>query len=237
MMEPYSQLSETLARVSGASTVPTLWAGVKDFAERHGYNHVAAVDVSRISAGHREAMLYSDAPEVFEALDREIEPARHPFILRLRSSPSSFLVSDVRREVGAGRWCELLADTVKNGDGLYVPVYRGQEPVAGFNFGGEDPDTSEIARSMLCIVAYAATERALDLRQGRGGTAAFTLSLRETQCLRHVASGQPDAEIGGLLGISPRTVRFHVDSAKTKLGASSRVQAVTKALRERLIAV
>jgi len=44
-------------------------------------------------------------------------------------------------------------------------------------------------------------------------------------------------EIGRLLGIRPRTVRFQVDGAKAKLGASTRIQAVAKALRERLIAL
>lgn len=236
-MEAYSQLSETLARVSTASSASSLWAGVKDFAGRHGYSHVAAVELGRLSAGHREAMLYSDAPQVFEALDREIAPAHHPFIKRVQSSPVAFLISDLRRELGTGRWCELLADTVKKGDGLYVPVYKGQEPVAGFNFGGEDPDTSEITRSMLRIVAHAATERAFDLRHGAGTGLPAALSARESQCLRHVASGQADSEIGKLLGISPRTVRFHVDSAKSKLGVQSRVQAVAKALRERIITV
>lgn len=236
-MEAYSQLSETLARVSTASSASSLWAGVKDFAGRHGYSHVAAIELGRLSGGHREAMLYSDAPQVFEALDREIAPAQHPFIKRVQSSPMAFLVSELRRELGTGRWCELLADTVKKGDGLYVPVYKGQEPVAGFNFGGEDPDTSEITRSMLRIVAHAATERALGLRHGAGTGLPVALSARESQCLRHVAAGHADAEIGKQLGISPRTVRFHVDSAKTKLGVQSRVQAVAKALRERIITV
>jgi LuxR family quorum sensing-dependent transcriptional regulator len=236
-MESYSQLSETLARVATASTISSLWAGVKEFVGRHGYSHVAAVDMGRLPSGHREAMLYSDAPQVFEALDREIEPAEHPFIKRVRSSPAAFLVSEVRKEIGTGRWCELLADTVKTGEALYVPVYKGQEPVAGFNFAGDDPDTTEITRSMLRIVAHAATDRAFDLRQGKGGSLPLPLSARESQCLRHVATGHADVEIGQMLGISPRTVRFHVDSAKSKLGVQSRVQAVAKALRERIITV
>ena len=236
MTEPYSHLSETLARVSGAPSIPAVWSGVKDFAQRHGFSHVAAIDATRLSGGHREAMLYSDAPQVFEALDREIEPARHPFILRLQASPSAFLVSDLRKDLGGGRWWDLLADAVKAGDALYVPIYRGGEPVAGFNFGGSAPDTSEIMRSMLRIVAHAATDRALDLKHGKG-TERPALSTRETQCLRHVAIGHADAEIGQILGISARTVRFHVDSAKAKLGVSSRVQAVAKALRDRIFAI
>jgi LuxR family quorum sensing-dependent transcriptional regulator/LuxR family quorum-sensing system transcriptional regulator CciR len=91
-------------------------------------------------------------------------------------------------------------------------------------------------RALLQVVAHSAVERALALRDGRSPSVS-ALSAREAQCLRHVAIGRPDAEIGQLLGISPRTVRFHVDSAKQKLGVQTRIQAVAKALRERIIAV
>jgi LuxR family transcriptional regulator, quorum-sensing system regulator BjaR1 len=135
------------------------------------------------------------------------------------------------------RWTELLSDVVKRGDGLIIPVWRDGEPLAGVGLGGETPDTSGLARSMLHVVATAAIERAFELRQGKGAAAGMTLTVRETQCLRYVAIGHADAEIGRMLGISPRTVRFHVDSAKTKLGVATRVQAIAKALRERIIAV
>jgi DNA-binding CsgD family transcriptional regulator len=134
-------------------------------------------------------------------------------------------------------WTELMADVVKRGDGLIVPVYRGEDPKAGLIFGGERPDTSAIARSTLQVIAHAAVDRYFELRDGASLPSAKALTVRETQCLRMVAVGRTDADVGQLLGISPRTVRFHIDSTKTKLGVTTRIQAVAKALRDKIIAV
>ena len=43
-----------------------------------------------------------------------------------------------------------------------------------------------------------------------------------------VADGKTDFEVGKILSISPRTVRFHIRNAKTKLGVATRIQAVAK---------
>jgi DNA-binding CsgD family transcriptional regulator len=239
-MEHYAQLGEALARVTAAWSPASLWSGVRDYAARFGYTHVVAVDAARIVGGIREAALYSDAPpELLKAIDLEIVYEHHPLVERALQSQVPFLVSELTHSPShlGQRWTQLLAEVVKRGEGLVVPVYRGCEPLGGFNFGGESPDTSGIARSIMQVLGHAAIERAFELRQGKGASAALSLSVRETQCLRYVAVGHGDAEIGKMLGISPRTVRFHVDSAKNKLGVSTRVQAVAKALRERIIAV
>jgi DNA-binding CsgD family transcriptional regulator len=239
-MEKYAQLSEALARITAAWSLPSLWATVKEYAARFGYTHMVVVDAARIVAGIRDAVMYSDAPsELLKAIDQEIVYEDHPLVRHALQSQVPFLVSDLTGGPPhkGQRWTELLADVVKRGEGLVIPVWRNGEPLAGFNLAGENPDTSGLVRALLQVAGYAAIERAFELRQGKGSTAAMTLTVRETQCLRYVAIGHSDAEIGKMLGISPRTVRFHVDSAKSKLGVTTRVQAIAKALRERIIAV
>ncbi len=239
-MEKYAQLGETLARITAAWSLASLWATVKDYTGRFGYTHMVVVDAARIVAGIRDAVLYSDAPpDLLQAIDRELVYEDHPLVRHALNSQSPFLISDLTNSPmhQGERWTELLADVVKSGEGLVIPIWRNEEPLAGFNLGGQKPDTSGLTRALLQVVGHAAIERALELRQGKGASAGLTLTVRETQCLRYVAIGHSDAEIGKMLGISPRTVRFHVDSAKTKLGVSTRVQAIAKALRERIIAV
>jgi DNA-binding response OmpR family regulator len=58
---------------------------------------------------------------------------------------------------------------------------------------------------------------------------------RETQTLTWAARGKTSAEIGQILGIAKRTVDFHIDNARAKLGASSRMQAILKATTAKLI--
>jgi DNA-binding CsgD family transcriptional regulator len=67
------------------------------------------------------------------------------------------------------------------------------------------------------------------VRRGR-----FKLTPREQQVLALVASGMSDGEIARSLVISKKTVSVHVANIKAKLGASSRVEVATIALRESL---
>jgi two-component system, NarL family, nitrate/nitrite response regulator NarL len=57
------------------------------------------------------------------------------------------------------------------------------------------------------------------------------LTAREIEVLELVARGLPNKSIGRELGISEHTVKFHVGSILTKLGAESRTEAVTIATR------
>lgn len=237
-MDTYVELTEALGRIRAAPSQTNVWRGVKEFSARFGYSHLLAVDLTLVAGGFGDAMLHSDAPDILLAFDRELSAEEHPVIRLCMDAPQPFLISEVRKtplHEGA-RWTEFLADVVRGGDGLVVPIYRAGQPVAAANFGGATPDTMPLTRAALQVLAHAAMDRSIELRDGKSSVVNM-LSAREAQCLRHVAIGRSDMEIGRLLGISPRTVRFHVDGAKAKLGASTRIQAVAKALRERFIAL
>jgi DNA-binding NarL/FixJ family response regulator len=75
------------------------------------------------------------------------------------------------------------------------------------------------------------------LQQLRGDGPAVALSPREGEVLRQVAAGQTNKAIALKLGISEHTVKFHLGSAMTKLGAASRAEAVASAIRRGLISV
>jgi LuxR family transcriptional regulator of spore coat protein len=64
---------------------------------------------------------------------------------------------------------------------------------------------------------------------------AVLLSARECQILALCADGLSDAQIGAELGISPKTVNFHIENIKRRLNARNRVHAVAMAMRRRLI--
>jgi DNA-binding response OmpR family regulator len=61
------------------------------------------------------------------------------------------------------------------------------------------------------------------------------LNDREVETLTWVARGKTSAEIAQILGLTKRTVDFHIDNARTKLGAATRTQAAIKAATGRLI--
>ena len=61
------------------------------------------------------------------------------------------------------------------------------------------------------------------------------LNDREVEILTWVARGKTSAEIAQIIGLTKRTIDFHIDNARTKLGAATRTEAVIKAASGRLI--
>ena len=62
-----------------------------------------------------------------------------------------------------------------------------------------------------------------------------TVTERERQILRWVREGKNNQQIGEVLGISPLTVKNHIQKILRKLGAGNRAQAVAQALAQDLI--
>ena len=76
------------------------------------------------------------------------------------------------------------------------------------------------------------------LRRVRGETPPQdgpSLTPREKSVLEHLARGLANKQIAAQLGIAERTVKFHVSSVFTKLGAANRTEAVTRAAQAGLI--
>jgi DNA-binding CsgD family transcriptional regulator len=63
------------------------------------------------------------------------------------------------------------------------------------------------------------------------------LTGRESACLGFAAHGLTSADIGGKLGITERTVNFHVGNAIRKLGALNRPEAIAKGIASGLVRV
>ncbi|SFE14410.1 autoinducer binding domain-containing protein [Roseivivax sediminis] len=61
------------------------------------------------------------------------------------------------------------------------------------------------------------------------------LSTREIEILQWIAAGKSQADIGGILSISHRTVEVHLRSARTKLNALTTAQAIGRAIARGLI--
>ena len=68
------------------------------------------------------------------------------------------------------------------------------------------------------------------------GYATASISDREEQVLSWVREGMSNQEIGAQLGISPLTVKNHVQKILRKLGANNRAQAVARAMSMNLLA-
>lgn len=63
------------------------------------------------------------------------------------------------------------------------------------------------------------------------------LTAREMEVLELIAEGLPNKGIAAELGISEHTVKFHVGSILTKLGAASRAEALTRAMQAGVLSI
>lgn len=78
--------------------------------------------------------------------------------------------------------------------------------------------------------------RLLRHMSGRAAAPAIDpLTPREIEVLQALAIGRTNREIADALGISERTVKFHVSSILDKLGAANRTEAVSIATRRNLL--
>jgi LuxR family quorum sensing-dependent transcriptional regulator len=123
-------------------------------------------------------------------------------------------------------------------DGVCVPVH-GPGAYAGIgSYAGLAPDTSDEVLDELHLLTLHADSRftALGARGAGSSASDAPLTPREIEALRGVLVGSSDAAIALTMGVTERTARFHIDNARSKLGARTRAQAVAAALALGLLA-
>jgi DNA-binding NarL/FixJ family response regulator len=102
----------------------------------------------------------------------------------------------------------------------------------GRQLGADDYVTKPIDFDVLATII---TARLAGVARSEIWPKLVKLNDREIETLTWVARGKTSAEIAQILGLTKRTVDFHLDNARTKLGATTRTQAVVKAASGRLI--
>ena len=154
-----------------------------------------------------------------------IDPAGRPAEVMLRplsrvaTLPPSVLLAD---EIGSAAFARLLRSGV-----------RGVLPV--------DATAPEIAAAIEAVAAGlvvlhpsappVSVSRPTGTRRPGGETGIDQLTPRELEILTMIAEGLGNRAIAQRLGISTHTVKFHIASTLDKLGARSRTEAVTIAVR------
>jgi len=198
---------------------------------RHGYvSSMCRLVASADSQPLRP--LFRNWPESWKKLsDARGLGARSPVLQRARQTLLPFTWTDVAGSHLTAGEREVLTIAYAWGwtEGVVVPVHRpdGYFAYVGMASRERDLDLGTDARMRLHLAALLAHERCHALRAtAPPGERPFGLSPRERECLRWVAAGKSDWEIGMILKVSAATVRFHVDGARRKLGAHTRPQAV-----------
>lgn len=102
----------------------------------------------------------------------------------------------------------------------------------GRRLGADDYVTKPIDFDLLATIIAA---RLAGVARTELWPKAVGLNEREVECLTWAARGKTSTEIAQILDLTKRTVDFHIDNARSKLGATTRTEAVIKAAAGRLI--
>jgi LuxR family transcriptional regulator, quorum-sensing system regulator CciR len=136
-----------------------------------------------------------------------------------------------RRVIEAGARCGFT-------EGIVVPMRSGDNSLGLVSFGGARQALAPIEQTFLTVVARSTFEVADRIENsGEVGHAAPILTAREIECLVLLARGHDDNEAGKVLGLSVRTVRFHLTNARWKFRASSRTHLAALAIAQGYVIV
>jgi DNA-binding NarL/FixJ family response regulator len=102
----------------------------------------------------------------------------------------------------------------------------------GRQLGADDYVTKPIDFDVLTTIINA---RLAGIARSALWPKAIELNDREVEVLTWVARGKTSMEIAQILGLTKRTIDFHIDNARTKLDAATRTEAAIKAANARLI--
>lgn len=140
-------------------------------------------------------------------------------------------LTEMRHSLGMseGDFWSLVPPWMHGTDALTANAHTGRSRQLSLMYWGQRGAVTGAMRSVLLIASRMACEHLGDLDNKPAAPA--QLSAREEAALRLIAAGRTDEDAGQVLGITARTIRFHIDNAKIKLGVTTRAQAVLKILR------
>ncbi len=119
-------------------------------------------------------------------------------------------------------------------EGLVVPVRMLDGNSAIMSFGGEKIEISPEEKGALAFATnYAVGQLIYQHWQPKGDLR--SLSPRETDCLLWASEGKSDWEVSVILGIGVSTVEKHMTSARYKLNAVNKAQAIANAFRYHIL--
>ncbi|MFC3282489.1 helix-turn-helix transcriptional regulator [Litchfieldella rifensis] len=215
--------------------------GCKDYAdvlswafEVLGINYFSYVYMGYLPAESDDVGIVGNYPE--EWVETYKSNALHkcdPVIRRSSYTSSSFFWDACKAEDASLFEVFELSSPYGIEQGFTVPIHEPGCAFGSMHFSSpnDNTDFKEIIRAnshLIHAISFLAHQhRPTSIRRQE----CQKISSREKECLRWVSLGKTYDEIGTILGISERTVKFHAGNVMEKLEVNNIKQALTKAVR------
>lgn len=152
-----------------------------------------------------------------------------PFAVQA-SAPSDFLLTRLQRyapeSIGEPIWSDFISHSIcRERDCALFLTARTCEPISEYMMGV----AVKIMTAFGSAYRFLHSQSVVISEKRVGPTRMDLLSRREVECLQWLALGKTLSEAATIMGISERTLRFHVSNARDRLGVSTTMQAVVAA--------
>jgi DNA-binding CsgD family transcriptional regulator len=211
------------------------------FAHGLGFDYVSAMTVVDLSMSKSEFINVDNMPQAMIEGHSPTVYRRDPVMQHCKRGTVP-IIWDQRlyAEHGLGdHWEEQAAFGYRTGIALAMHFPEGRHFVMGVDRQEVLPsDATELTRIVADFQLFAVHAQDAAMRLFAPKEMQLErpkMTPRELEALRWTMEGKTAWEVGAILGISERTAVLHIQNAMQKLGATSKHQAVLKALRLGLI--
>lgn len=204
-----------------------------------GFRHVAYLSMPSPVLSQRDWIISTTYPREWQkryvqhsyaTIDPVLEACAHS-VLPVDWSTVSIASKEARKLVGEA------VDYGIGKAGISVPLRspNGSFGLVSFTADEQTDDWGPYSATLasLTLLAMHCHARANELLGPQGERSLLTP--RETECLTWSASGKSLVQTARMMGLSERTVRFHLENIRTKLGTQTTLQTVSKAVSLGLI--
>jgi DNA-binding CsgD family transcriptional regulator len=239
----FDLLARALTELEAASSESGVWRAFGGFMDGVGVPvYVVSTGGDDFVSSHEKILCTNVPTAAIDKLDGAAAGVRPVRRLAWKAA-RSFLLSEHREELLQGEisrhWFETFTALTGGMDMLVVPVRRDGEPAGiGLTCGAPASfdDAMIAATATLTHAAFAARARIAPagVRADEGDSDTDgrpRLTPRQACVLDFAAKGLSEEDIAATLGMSRRTVRFHLDEARVRLGVDAKRLAVERARR------
>lgn len=188
------------------------------------------------------AVLWSELPDTGDAGDI-VPPFAEAIARRSMISGAPEIWTLERAEAQTQRdevWLKALNKNALT-TGLAIALFGANDTCHVFHFAAHDAANLTVRQAgpSISTISFIVSQRLLSWQKPPFGSTSVDarLSARELEVIRWCKDGKSYPEIARILGISAKTVEFHIANVMRKLGVNQKISAIIEAARQGLIAL
>ena len=241
-----TELFDYIERLQRCASIDSTWKEIRKFSSQQGIARIGCV-YAALRPGkplERPFVRGTLSPVVGKRWVTERIYLRDPITARALSSPKPFSWgAEYLASQGVADEVRAFYDGIRDdGAGSLFVIPLRCDPNRGLGLGllgsgmkREQFDAFLAEKAIVLTMAVLYSDLRMVALSRAENAIGPSLAPRETQCLELLTSGLKNEVIAQHMGITVHTVQLHLASAKKKLGAATREQALAKALTFRLI--